>query len=648
MKHMSECKENFMVAITLPDGSIREFEGAVNGLAVAESIGKKLAKDAVAVKVNGQLMDLTATITQDAALEIITRTTDEGLEVLRHDAAHVFAEAIKELYPDTQITIGPAIENGFYYDIAPKEPLSIDDFPKIEARMHEIVARDESVVREEWDRAEAVKLFREMGEHYKVEIIESIPGNEPITLYRQGNFIDLCRGPHLPTTGRLGSAFKLMKLAGAYWRGDSNNAMLQRIYGTAWSSKEQLDHYLFQLEEAEKRDHRKIGKEMDLFHLQDEAPGGIFWHPKGWQLYKTMQAYIRRKLEKYNYSEVNTPIIVDRSLWEKSGHWANFHEHMFTSETPDGRHYAVKPMSCPCHVQIFRQGIKSYRDLPLRLAEFGCCHRNEPSGSLHGIMRVRAFVQDDGHIFCTEDQIREEAKSFYKELIEIYQELGFHDIVIKFADRPAVRAGSDDQWDRAEEALKSAAIESGLEFSINSGDGAFYGPKLEFHLRDAIGRSWQCGTLQLDYIMPQRLDAYYVGEDGEKRHPVMMHRAVLGAFERFTGILIEHYAGKFPFWLAPLQVVVATITDESAEYAKEVMTLLRQAGIKAEADLRNEKISYKIRELSNSKVPVILVVGKREVEERQVAMRMLGGQSQDVLALDDVIAKLVDLAKMPG
>jgi threonyl-tRNA synthetase len=641
-------KRKFMVAITLPDNSVREYEGPVTGLDVAESIGKKLAKDAVAVRVNGTLKDLTATIETDAQLEIITRTSEDGLEVIRHDAAHVFAEAIKELYPDTQITIGPAIENGFYYDLAPKVPLSTEDFPKIEARMHEIVARDENITREVWDRSKAVELFRSMGEHYKVQIIESIRGDEPITLYRQGNFIDLCRGPHLPTTGRLGSAFKLMKLAGAYWRGDSNNEMLQRIYGTAWASKEQLDYYLFQLEEAEKRDHRKIAKEMDLFHLQDEAPGSVFWHPKGWELYRTIQNYVRKKLSHFEYKEVNTPIVVDRTLWEKSGHWENFHEHMFTIETSDERHYAVKPMSCPCHIQIFKQGIKSYRDLPLRMAEFGCCHRNEPSGSLHGIMRVRAMVQDDGHIFCTPDQILEEAKSFSKLLIEMYRELGFEDIRVKFADRPEVRAGSDAQWDKAEESLKAAAIASGLEFSIVSGEGAFYGPKLEFHLRDAIGRTWQCGTLQLDFVLPERLEAYYVGEDGDKHHPVMLHRAVLGSFERFTGILIEHYAGKFPFWLAPLQVVVATITDESAEYAQEVVNLLRHAGIKAECDLRNEKISYKIRELSNQKVPAIFVLGKREVEERQVALRMEGGQSQEVLALDDAIAKLVDMAKMPG
>lgn len=637
-----------MVAITLPDGSIREYDGSVTGLTVAESIGKKLAKDAVAVKIDGELKDLTTPINSNSGLEIITRTSDEGLEVLRHDAAHVFAEAIKELYPETQITIGPAIENGFYYDIAPKEPLSTDDFEKIEARMREIVERDEQITREEWSRQDAIKLFASMGEHYKVQIIESIPGDESITLYRQGQFIDLCRGPHLPNTGKLGTAFKLMKVAGAYWRGDSNNEMLQRIYGTAWANKEQLDHYLFQLEEAEKRDHRKIAKEMDLFHLQDEAPGSVFWHPKGWSLYKTLQAYVRKKLSKYDYKEVNTPIVVDRTLWEKSGHWENFRENMFTIETAEEKHYAVKPMSCPCHIQIFKQGIKSYRDLPLRMAEFGCCHRNEPSGSLHGLMRVRAMVQDDGHIFCTEDQILEEAKSFSQLLIEMYKELGFEDIRVKFADRPEVRAGTDEQWDKAESSLKAAAIASGLEFSMNSGDGAFYGPKLEFHLRDAIGRSWQCGTLQLDFVLPHRLEALYVSEDGERRNPVMLHRAVLGSFERFTGILIEHYAGKFPFWLAPIQVAVATITDDSKEYAQEIVQLLRENGLRAEVDLRNEKISYKIRELSNQKVPAIFVLGKREVEQRQVAIRMLGGETQEMLALNDAIAKLVDMAKMPG
>ncbi|MBP6986477.1 MAG: threonine--tRNA ligase [Alphaproteobacteria bacterium] len=637
-----------MVAITLPDGSVRTYDDVVNGMQIAESIGKKLAKDAVAVRVDGDLKDLSTPITTPVQLEIITRTSEDGLEVLRHDAAHVFAEAIKELYPETQITIGPAVENGFYYDLATKTPLSTDDFEKIETRMREIVARDEPIHREEWSRADAIKLFREMGEHYKVEIIESIPGDDVITLYRQGNFIDLCRGPHLPSTGKLGTAFKLMKLAGAYWRGDSNNEMLQRVYGTAWASQDQLDHYLFQLEEAEKRDHRKIAKEMNLFHIQDEAPGSIFWHPKGWTLYSTLQAYVRKKMHKYNYGEVNTPIIVDRTLWEKSGHWENFHDNMFTIETADERHYAVKPMSCPCHIQIFKQGIKSYRDLPLRMAEFGCCHRNESSGSLHGLMRVRAMVQDDGHIFCTEDQILQEAKSFSQLLIEMYKELGFEEIQVKFADRPEVRAGSDEQWDKAEHSLREAALASGLDFSMNPGDGAFYGPKLEFHLKDAIGRTWQCGTLQLDFVLPQRLEAFYIDEAGEKKNPVMLHRAVLGSFERFTGILIESYAGKFPFWLAPLQVSVATITDDSHDYAMEVVAALKQAGIKAEADIRNEKISYKIRELSLQKVPVIFVVGKREMENRQVAIRTLGSQDQEILSLSAAIDKLLPMAQMPS
>ncbi|MDH5748001.1 MAG: threonine--tRNA ligase, partial [Rhodospirillales bacterium] len=568
-------------------------------------------------------------------------------ELLRHDAAHVMAEAVKELYPEVQVTIGPSIENGFYYDFAVKNPFTPEDLEKIEARMREIVKRDEAIAREEWDRVEAIEFFKSKGEHYKAQLIEAIPEGEPIGLYRQGEFIDLCRGPHLPSTGKLGKAFKLMKLAGAYWRGDSRNEMLQRIYGTAWADEKQLKAYLQMLEEAEARDHRKLGREMELFHLQDVAQGGVFWHPKGWGLYRTLQDYIRRRLQGAGYVEVNTPQLVDRSLWEASGHWEKFRENMFTSEAED-KVLAIKPMNCPCHVQIFRQGIKSYRDLPLRMAEFGSCHRNEPSGALHGLMRVRAFVQDDAHIFCTEDQITSETKAFCDLLMSVYSDLGFDKVVVKFSDRPEVRAGSDSTWDKAEAALKEATEAAGLEWSLNPGEGAFYGPKLEFVLRDAIGRDWQCGTLQVDFVLPERLDAAYIGEDGEKHRPVMLHRAILGTFERFIGILIESTAGRFPLWMAPLQVVVATITSDADGYAKRVLDALKNAGLKAEIDVRNEKINYKVREHSHAKVPVMLVVGAREASEGTVAMRRLGGKDQENLALDDAIARLVAEAASPA
>lgn len=635
-----------MVAITLPDGSKREFDKPVSGADVAADIGPGLAKAALAVRVGGEMKDLSTVIDADAEIAIVTAKDEDTLELLRHDCAHVMAEAVKELFPGTQVTIGPNIENGFYYDFARDEPFVPEDLEKIEARMHEIVKRDEPVTREVWDRAEAIKFFKDKGEHYKAEIIEEIPGDEEVSLYRQGDFIDLCRGPHLPSTGKLGKAFKLTKLAGAYWRGDSKNEMLQRIYGTCWAEKKQLKAYLHMLEEAEKRDHRRLGREMSLFHLQDVAAGAVFWHPKGWTLYRTLRSYMRERLNAEGYIEVNTPQMVDRVLWEASGHWDKFREHMFTSDVED-KVLGLKPMNCPCHVQIFKQGITSYRDLPIRMAEFGACHRNEPSGALHGLMRLRAFVQDDAHIFCTEDQITSETQAFCRLLQSVYKDLGFEDVIVKFSDRPEVRAGSDETWDKAERALQDATTATGLETELNPGDGAFYGPKLDFVLRDAIGRDWQCGTLQVDFVLPERLDAHYIGEDGEKHRPVMLHRAILGSFERFLGILIEHYVGKFPLWLAPLQVVVATITFEADDYATRVHAALCEAGLKAELDIRNEKINYKIREHSVAKVPIILVIGAKEAADGTVAMRRLGGKDQENLVLKEATARLQEEAAGP-
>ena len=629
-----------MPNITLPDGSVRQFDAATTGAEIAASIGKGLARDAVAVKVDGEMYDLTRDIDSDVQLEVVTRDTEDGLELLRHDAAHVLAEAVKELWPDTQVTIGPAIENGFYYDFARTEPFTDEDLAVIEKRMQEIVDRDETIEREVWDRDEAVEFFRGIGEEYKAEIIASIPSGESITLYRQGEFIDLCRGPHLPSTGKLGTAFKLTHVSGAYWRGDSNNEMLQRVYGTAWSNPKQLRQYLHMLEEAEKRDHRRLGRVMDLFHFQEEAPGAVFWHPKGWNLFQSLINFMREQQNAAGYQEINTPEIMSRSLWESSGHWDTFGDNMFTTETVDGRQYAIKPMNCPGHVQVFKQGITSYRDLPYRLAEFGKCHRYEPSGALHGMMRVRAFTQDDAHIFCTQEQITDESIAVCNLILGIYKSFGFHDVRIKFADRPEVRVGEDEVWDQSEAALLKALEVSGLKYTHNPGEGAFYGPKLEFVLRDAIGRDWQCGTLQVDLNMPGRLGATYVGEDGNKHLPVMLHRAIFGSLERFIGILIEHHAGNLPLWLAPVQVRVLTITSDADDYAEEVAEALRAARLRAETDIRNEKIAYKVREHSVEKIPVLLAVGQREVDERNVAMRRLGSKQQSVLSLEDAIANL--------
>ena len=629
-----------MPEIRLPDDSVRRYDAPITGAELAADIGSRLAKDAVAVSVDGHLQDLALPIAHHARVEVVTRTDPRGLELLRHDAAHVLAEAVKELYPETQVTIGPAIENGFYYDFAREQPFTLEDLERIEARMREIVDRDEPVVREVWERHEAVRLFRDLGEEYKAEIIASIPDDESITLYRQGEFIDLCRGPHLPSTGRLGKAFKLTKVAGAYWRGDARNEMLQRIYGTAWASEKDLKRYLHQLEEAERRDHRRLGREMDLFHFQDEAPGAVFWHPKGWTLLQTLIDYMRRRQDAAGYEEINTPDIMDRSLWEASGHWETFGEHMYTTETADGRVFALKPMNCPGCVQVFKHGLRSYRELPMRLSEFGKVHRFEPSGALHGLMRVRAFSQDDAHIFCTPDQITAECTEVCDLILGIYRDFGFDDVRIKFADRPEIRVGDDAIWDKSEAALRAAVEATGLDYTLNPGEGAFYGPKLEFVLRDAIGRDWQCGTLQVDLNLPARLGAQYVGEDGDRHTPVMLHRALFGSLERFAGILIEHYAGRLPLWLAPMQVVVATITSDADAYAEEVVAALSDAGLRVRADTRNEKINYKVREHSVAKVPVLIAVGKREVEERSVSIRRLGAKGQDSMSLDEALRRL--------
>lgn len=628
-----------MIDITFPDGSKRSYRPGVTGFEIASSISKSLSKKAVVVEINGQLCDLSLPIEQDCNLRIITTQDEEALEIIRHDAAHITAEAAKELFPDIQVTIGPAIKEGFYYDFARSEPFTTDDLAKIEAKMHEIVKRNEPFIREVWDRDDAIKLFQDMGEHYKAEIIESIPSTEKITLYRQGNFVDLCRGPHCPSTGFI-KHFKLMKVAGAYWRGDSNNEMLQRVYGTAWATKEQLEQYLFRIEEAQKRDHRKLGRELELFHLQEEAQGMVFWHPRGWNIYQVMEQYIRRKVTKAGYKEVRTPVMVDRKLWEDSGHWEKFREDMFTVEDEDKTH-ALKPMNCPCHVQIFNQGTKSYRDLPIRLAEFGSCHRNEPSGGLHGLLRVRNFVQDDGHIFCTEDQITSETVSFCRLLQEVYEDFGFTNIVVKFSDRPDKRAGEDNIWDKSEAALKKAVEEAGLEYTLNPGEGAFYGPKLEFVLTDAMGRDWQCGTIQVDFVLPERLGAEYIKAGGEKARPVMLHRAIIGTFERFMGILIEEYAGKFPLWLSPIQVALVGITNDQDSYIGNIHQQLINAGIRSELDISKEKVNYKIRSFSTKKVPIIAVAGRQEQENGTLTLRYLGQQEQETISVDQLIERIL-------
>jgi threonyl-tRNA synthetase len=640
-----------MVSITLPDGKALQFPGPVTPAEVAAKIGPGLAKAALAAKVDGQLWDINRPVAKDARLAIVTGKDREALDLFRHDAAHVMAQAVQELYPGTQITFGPATEDGFYYDFVRDEPFTPDDFAKIEARMREIVARDLPIEREEWAAEKAIEHFRKSGETYKAEWVEEIAKRgEPISIYRHGDqWLDLCMGPHLASTGKLPAAFKVMKVAGAYWRGDARNRMLQRIYGTVWPDDKQLNAYLTMLEEAEKRDHRRLGREMDLFHMQEEAVGSVFWHPKGWTLYRTVESYLRGRLEKHGYVEVKTPQLVARSLWEQSGHWEKFGKNMFLATTKEeNTDIAIKPMNCPCHVQIYRQGIKSYRDLPLRMAEFGSCHRYEPSGALHGIMRVRAFTQDDAHIFCTEDQITSETVAFCDLLKSVYRDFGFTDVKVKFSDRPPVRAGDDAIWDKAEGALLESAKAAGLETILNPGEGAFYGPKLEFVLRDAIGRDWQCGTLQVDFVLPERLDASYVAEDGSRKRPVMLHRAIFGSFERFIGILIENYAGKFPLWLAPQQAVVTTITNDADGYAREVHDALRKAGLRVELDLRAEKISYKVREHSLAKVPLIIAVGKREADERTVALRRLGSNQQETLALDEAAARLAAEAQVPA
>jgi len=636
-----------MIDLVFPDGAHREYPDGSSGYDVAHAISPSLAKRALLIKLDGQLLDVRRPLDKGGKFEIVTRDSPEALDVIRHDTAHVLAEAVQELYPETQVTIGPNVEDGFYYDFAREEPFSLDDLAKIEDRMRQIVDRDEPITREVWDRDEAIAHFESVGENYKAQIIRDIPGAEPITVYRQGAWKDLCRGPHLPSTKHVGKAFKLTKLAGAYWRGDQANAQLQRIYGTSWTKPEDLDAYLKRIEEAEKRDHRKLGQAMDLFHIQEEGKGMVFWHPKGWTLYRSLQNYVRRRVENAGYQEVKTPQILDHSFWQRSGHWDKFRAGMFVCETDDGEILAVKPMNCPGHIQIFNHGQRSYRELPMRLAEFDGLHRNESSGSLHGIMRVRGLAQDDGHIFCTEDQIEAESKDFIELLKLIYAELNVELHSVKLALRPEMRFGSDEVWDVAEAKLERAARAAGVDVELIPGEGAFYGPKLEFHLRDAIGRTWQCGTLQLDYVLPERLDATYIAEDGQKHRPVMLHRAILGSLERFIGILIEHHAGAFPLWLAPTQVVVATITSDADDYAHEVAVALRKAGLRVETDLRNEKVGYKVREHSVAKVPVIAVVGRREAEEGKVALRRFGSDGQQILTLDEAKAMLVTEALAP-
>ena len=629
-----------MLRVTLPDGSHREFEKPVSVAEIAADIGPGLAKAALAGRVDSRLVDTSHVVDRDADVAIVTRKSDEALELLRHDAAHVMAQAVQELYPGTQVTIGPAIENGFYYDFARDEAFTPEDLQRIEERMHQIVKRDLPIEREVWERKEAKRVFGELGEHYKVEIIDgNIAEGEEVSVYRQGDWFDVCRGPHLPATGMLGNGFKLMKVAGAYWRGDSNNEMLQRIYGTAWRDKKELKAYLHRLEEAEKRDHRRIGKQLDLFHTQEEAPGMVFWHDRGWTVYLAIQQYIRDKLRRHGYEEVHTPQVIDRSLWERSGHWEKFRDDMFTTES-ENRHYAIKPMNCPAHIQIYNHGLKSYRDLPLRLAEFGSCHRNEPSGTLHGLMRVRGFTQDDAHIFCTEDQILGEVSAFIDLLYEVYRDFGFEEVLVKLSTRPEKRVGSDAIWDKAEQALEDALNEKQLDWQLQPGEGAFYGPKIEFSLRDCLDRVWQLGTIQLDFSMPEALGAHYVAEDNTKKVPVMLHRAILGSLERFIGILIEHYAGAMPVWLSPVQAVVMNITDRQAAYATEIEKLLTDQGFRVETDLRNEKIGFKFREHTLKRTPYLIVVGDREADTGTLALRTRSGKDLGTVSKEAFVARL--------
>jgi threonyl-tRNA synthetase len=638
-----------MVALTFPDGARREFPNNVSGTEVAEAIAKSLAKKAAAMALDGRLADLSDPIEHDAKIEIVTREDPRALELIRHDCAHVLAEAVQTLWPGTQVTIGPVIENGFYYDFFRNQPFTPEDFPAIEAKMREIIVKNKPFTKEVWDREYAKRVFRDKGELFKVELIDAIPKDEPIKIYKQGEWFDLCRGPHMPSTGRIGSAFKLMKVAGAYWRGDSNNPMLTRIYGTAWENQADLDAYLHRLEEAERRDHRRLGREMDLFHFQDDAPGSVFWHPKGWELFRNLQNYIRRRQTAAGYAEVNAPELMDAALWVASGHMETFRDNMFLTEQreADERTYVIKPMNCPGHIQIFKHGLKSYRDLPLKLAEFGKVHRFEPSGALHGLMRVRAFTQDDAHVFITDDQITAECLAMNDLILSIYEDFGFSDVTIKFSDRPAQRIGADEVWDKAETALMRAFEASGRPWVRNKGEGAFYGPKLEYVLRDAIGRDWQCGTIQVDFFMPGRLGAFYIDEHSSKVTPVMLHRAMFGSLERFTGILIEHYAGHFPLWLAPVQAIICTITSDADDYARAAVVAAQRAGLRVEADLRNEKITYKVREHSVAKIPVLLVVGKKEAADGTVSIRRLGSQAQTVVPLEKALAMLSEEAVAP-
>ena len=637
-----------MVAIKLPDGSVLDMESGVNGFDIAQKISASLAKAALAITVNGKTQDLSTPITTDATVTIVTGKDKEGLHIIRHSCSHVMAQAVKELWPDVQVTIGPAIENGFYYDFARKEPFTTEDFAKIEAKMHEIVKRDEKLERIVMPRNEAIKFFKDLGENYKAEIIEDLQEDEVISLYRQGSFTDLCRGPHVPSTGKIGDAFKLMKVAGAYWRGDANNEMLQRIYATAWTSKKELDEYLTMMEEAAKRDHRKLGREMDLFHFEPEyAPGAVFWHDKGYKIYRKLIEYMRNRQEHNGYIEVSTPRVMDRCLWETSGHWEKYGAHNYSGQTEDKKWFCIKPMNCPGGLLVYKQGIKSYRDLPLRMAEFGKVNRYEASGSLMGLMRVREFTQDDAHIFCTPEQMEDECITTLKLILDIYKDFGFDTVKIYLSTRPEKRIGSDEIWDLCEKSLANALESHGYEYEINEGEGAFYGPKLEFILRDAIGREWQCGTIQVDMNLPQRFDISYIGEDGEKHQPVMLHRALFGSIERFLGILIENHAGRLPLWLSPEQVVIAPVTSDFDGYAEEVAKKMSAAGLKVKTDLRNEKITYKIREHSVAKIPVIAVVGAKEKENNTVTIRRIGSEKQEVLGLNDLIEKLVEEAKMP-